>query len=82
MKRLVQFIKQIVTSHSGISSKRVCGVLVWISIIGVFIYCAITSKQAPTMVDTLMISGCALLGIDSVTGIWKNFGNQDKKGDL
>jgi hypothetical protein len=52
------------------------------AIIGVFIYCAITSKQAPSMVDTLMISGCALLGIDSVTGIWKNFGNQDKKGEL
>lgn len=71
MKKIINFIKLIVTAHSGISSKRVIGVLVWLSIIGVFIYSSITNKQAPNMVETLMICGCALLGIDSITGIWK-----------
>lgn len=40
--KFISFLKDVVTSQSGISSKRVCG----------------------------------LLGIDSVTGIWKKF---DKK---
>jgi len=79
MKKIVQFIKQIVTSHSGISSKRVCGVLGWLTAIGVLIYCSVYGKQAPEMVDTFMICCMALLGIDSVTGIWKSFDN--KKGE-
>lgn len=79
MKKIILFIKQVVTSHSGISSKRVCGVLGWLTTIGILIYCSATGKQAPVMVDTFMICCMALLGIDSVTGIWKSFNN--KKGE-
>lgn len=75
MKKLITFIKQIITSHSGISSKRVCGVLGFIVIIFVLIFCTINGMQAPEMIDTFIYAICLLLGIDSITGIWKNFNN-------
>ena len=70
--RFTEFIKQIITSHSGISSKRVCGLLGWVVCLGVLIYCTIRCIQAPTMIDITVIAVLGLLGIDSVTGIWKN----------
>jgi hypothetical protein len=66
------FIKKMVTSHSGISSKRVCGVIGFLVIIGVLIFCTINGIQAPEMIDTFIYAICLLLGIDSVTGIFKN----------
>lgn len=39
--KFVQFVKEIVTSHSGISSKRVCGVIGWLVCLGVLIYCTV-----------------------------------------
>ena len=71
MKGLINFFKQIVTAHSGVSSKRFCGVLGWIIAIGILIYCTINIIQAPTMIDIFMVCCMALLGIDSFTGIWK-----------
>lgn len=70
MKQFVVFLKQIITSHSGISSKRVCGVLGFIAILFVFIYCTVCGIQAPLMIDTLIYAVCILLGIDSVTGVF------------
>ena len=67
------------TPHSGISSKRVCGVTGWFVAIGVLIYCTIATIQAPLMIDTFLICVMALLGIDSVTGIWKKFNNGNNK---
>ena len=68
--KFITFIKGMVTSHSGISSKRVCGVLGWIVAIIVLLYCTIHVIQAPLMI--------ALLGIDSITGIWKKFDKHDR----
>lgn len=70
MNKLIHFLKQVITSHSGISSKRVCGVLGFIAILFVFIYCTICGIQAPLMIDTLIYAVCILLGIDSVTGVF------------
>lgn len=69
--RFTTFLKQIFTSHSGISSKRICGVIGWFVCLGVLIYCAINVIQAPLMIDTVLLCVMGLLGIDSVTGIWK-----------
>lgn len=66
------------TSHSGISSKRVCGVIGWFVGMAVLVYCTIAVVQAPLMIDTYLICVMALLGIDSITGIWKKF---DKSKD-
>ena len=46
-KSELTFLKGMVTSHSGISSKRVCGVLGWIVAIVVLLYCTIHVIQAP-----------------------------------
>ena len=67
-----ELLKQIITSHSGVSSKRVCGVLGFLVISFVLIYCTICSIEAPEMIDTFIYAVSLLLGIDSVTGIWKN----------
>ena len=67
-----ELLKQIITSHSGVSSKRVCGVLGFLVISFVLIYCTICSIQAPEMIDTFIYAVSLLLGIDSVTGIWKD----------
>jgi hypothetical protein len=72
MKNIKDFFKLMVTSHSGISSKRVCGVLGFLVIMFVVIFCTINGIQAPDMIDTFVYAICMLLGIDSITGIWKN----------
>lgn len=77
--RFITFKIEMFTSHSGISSKRVCGVTGWFVAIGVLIYCTIATIQAPLMIDTFLICVMALLGIDSVTGIWKKFNNGNNK---
>lgn len=79
--KFITFIKGMVTSHSGISSKRVCGVLGWIVAIIVLLYCTIHVIQAPLMIDTFLVCCMALLGIDSITGIWKKFDNKQGKKD-
>lgn len=78
MNKVQDFLKQIITSHSGISSKRVCGVLGFLAILFVLMYCTIMGVQAPLMIDTFIYAICLLLGIDSVTGIWKKFDNEKK----
>jgi hypothetical protein len=35
------FLKVIVSSHSGISSKRFCGLIGWVTCLGIIIYCTI-----------------------------------------
>lgn len=76
MKQMQTFLKQMITSHSGISSKRVCGVIGFVAVLFVLIYCTVQGIQAPMMIDTFIYAICLLLGIDSVTGIWKNFEKQ------
>ena len=71
MNSLKEYIISMITSHSGISSKRVCGVLGFVVISFIIVYCTITGTQAPNMIDTFIYAICLLLGIDSITGIWK-----------
>lgn len=75
------FLKVIVSSHSGISSKRFCGLIGWVTCLGIIIYCTIACVQAPLIVDTVLYCCMGLLGIDSITGIWKKheyYGNIKK----
>lgn len=76
-----EFICKMFTTHSGVSSKRVCGVAGWFVGIGVLIYCTIMSIQAPLMIDMFLLCVMGLLGIDSVTGIWKKFTNKPDRKD-
>lgn len=78
--KFIQFLKDVVTSQSGVSSKRVCGLADWIVCLLVMVYCTVKVIQAPLMIDTVLWCCMGLLGIDSVTGIWKfnNNGNNKK----
>lgn len=71
-KDIISFLKQIITANSGVSSKRVCGMIGFIVVVFVLLYCTIANTQAPVMIDTFIYAICLLLGIDSVTNIWKN----------
>ncbi len=66
-----EFLIKLITAHSGISSKRVCGIIGFFVIIFILIYCTVYSIQTPIMVEPFIYAVCLLLGIDSVTGIWK-----------
>lgn len=72
MEKIKKYIKLMITSHSGISSKRVCGVLGFLVIMFSIIFCTISSIQAPVILETFIWAVCMLLGIDSITGIWKD----------
>ena len=78
MKKIKEYIRLMITAHSGISSKRVCGVLGFLVIMFTIIFCTITTTQAPLILETFIWAVCTLLGIDSITGIFKKF-NNDKK---
>lgn len=67
------------TSRSGISSKRISGFLGWMVIIAIILYCVIQSKEAPAILETFIYACIALLGIDSVTAIWKNNNNSTRE---
>lgn len=67
-----EVIKSLLVSTKGsLSSKRFCGVIGFFIIIFVLVYCTISSIQAPLMIEPFIYAVCLLLGIDSVTGIWK-----------
>lgn len=67
-----EFVLKMLTSHSGISSKRVCGFLGWIVALGLAIYATIQNINTPDIVDIIIYASSGLLGVDSITGIWKN----------
>ena len=68
-----QIIKSILSSAQGsISSKRLCGIIGWLVCLGIGIYCTINVIQAPMLTDSILIGSASLLGVDSITGIWKN----------
>ena len=64
-------VLKMIESHSGVSSKRVCGFLGWMVCLGIIIYCTINNIEAPEIVNNVIYACLGLLGIDSVTGIWK-----------
>lgn len=66
MKKIKEYIKLMITAHSGISSKRVCGTLGFLVIMFVIIFCTISNIQAPVILETFIWAVCMLLGIDSI----------------
>ena len=66
-----EFFIKMFTAHSGLSSKRICGFIGWIVCLFIVIYCTIMIIPAPDIVEYLFICSTSLLGIDTITGIWK-----------
>lgn len=69
--KFLEFIKLMLSSRSGISSKRVCGCFAWIIIAVCSIYATFSNVQTPEILNTIIYASVILLGVDSVTGIWK-----------
>lgn len=68
-----KFFQSLLSSQKGsLSSKRLCGVTGWGAIIGILSYCSATGKHNPDGLGDFMIACSTLLGVDSVTDIWKN----------
>lgn len=65
------YIIKILTSGTGLSSKRVVGVAAWMVCLLVLLYCTIANIQAPDFSEVVVITASALLGVDSVTKIWR-----------
>lgn len=66
-----QFFRKMLSANSAVSSKRFCGLLGWLFCIVLCIYCTLYVQEAPDVVDLLFICSTSLLGIDSITNIWK-----------
>ena len=84
--KCTNFFIKILTAHSGLSSKRLCGFAGWVVCLFICIWCTILVIPAPEIVDLLFICSTSLLGIDSVTGIWKKIksdeGNSEENSKL
>lgn len=73
MKKIIKGLLSLLSaSRTSLSSKRLCGITGWIICLAILIYCTISVIQAPTMITTIIIASTALLGVDSITNIWKN----------
>lgn len=71
MKKLADFFTKMVTAGSGLSSKRVCGFLGWIVCLFVLVFATIKQIQAPDIFSVTAMCVLGLLGVDSITSIWK-----------
>ena len=79
----MNWLRETLSAPSGmLSSKRICGTLGFLICLGIFIYCTILEIQAPDMVDTLLLCCMGLLGVDSVTSIWKSNNGMAKQSNL
>lgn len=72
MNKVLEFLKSLLSNdEASCSSKRLFGGIGFILTSGLVIYCTVTSKEAPNILETFLICSCALLGLDTVTNIWK-----------
>lgn len=80
--KLIKWFKDMLDAKSSVSSKRFCGVLGWLVCIGVLIYYTIHVIQAPLITEFFLLSVVGLLGVDSITSIWKNSKNKNRSNNV
>lgn len=54
------------TAQSGVSSKRVCGVVGWLFTIGWITYYVIVKNDMPDILETFVVCTIILLGVDTI----------------
>lgn len=85
MKSSRQFWREIFSENGNGSSKRLVGAVAMIVALGCIIFLTITegcTACVEGLLQVLIITSCSLLGLSSVTSIWKNGKasiNQEKK---
>ena len=74
------FLSSLLSAERGsLSSKRLCGILGWLVCSAVLIMCTVWDRQAPDMVNVFIYSSTVLLGVDSITDIWKSKTNDSNE---
>lgn len=71
MRAFLNLLKQIITAGSGVSSKRVCGLLGWLVLLVCLGYATWNGTELPLVTPDFIFGTIILLGVDSVTAIWK-----------
>ena len=66
-----KFLINLITSNTGVSSKRVAGLIGWLVILFISVWCTIKVIQAPSITNELLWGSVTLLGVDSITKIWR-----------
>ena len=61
-----------------ISSKRVCGVLGWITILILIVLSTIYGFAIPAIAETFLFFCMILMGVESITSIWHRPINKDQ----
>lgn len=59
------------SSDKSVSSKRVAGFMGWIVCLAAAIYSTMYAIPSTDIIEMLFICSTSLLGIDSITSIWK-----------
>lgn len=73
----MKWLESLLKADKGtISSKRFAGVIGWLVVIIVVLYCSFNKVEAPRCFTEFMAFSAGLLGWDSFTGIWKNRENK------
>lgn len=78
MNGLVKFIYNMLSSKGEVSSKRVSGILSLIVSLGCIVYLTIDeggTTVVESLIQTTLIMAACLLGVSSVTSIWKGSRN-------
>lgn len=78
MKKFIAYLKQAFDAKDTTSSKRIFGALGFVLASLILIGCTIARIQAPDMVESYMIASVCLLGVDSITNIWRK--NDEQQG--
>ena len=85
MKSARQFWREFFSENGIASSKRLIGGISMLVVLGCIIYLTITegcTNCVEGLLQVVIITSCSLLGLSSVTSIWKNGRasiNQEKK---
>ena len=66
-----KFLLKLITANSGVSSKRVAGLLGWVVVLFIGTWCTIKIIEAPNITNEILWGSVALLGTDAVTKIWR-----------
>lgn len=66
-----KFFMNLLTADTGLSSKRFAGLLGWLVVIFIAIWCSIKVTQAPNITTEILWGSVALLSTDAVTKIWR-----------
>lgn len=67
-----QFWLNTISEGKNPSSKRVAGCLGWLACLAAAITALVKEIPSPDIIEMLFWSSCALLGIDSVTSMFKS----------